>query len=76
MEKSIKRNKFIYLCILKHEIRGYMILIVLNITRGSEQNLYRGRERPWQRKTRAFGEERGSHLHVNSCTPLEFLMYS
>lgn len=34
--------------------------------------------RPWQRKTRAFGEEEevGSHLHVKSRTPLEFLMYS
>lgn len=31
---------------------------------------------PWQRKTRAFGEETGSHLQVKRFTPLEFLMYS
>jgi hypothetical protein len=40
---------------------------------------HRERERekiPWQRKTRAFGEEKGNHLHVKSCTPLEFLLYS
>lgn len=33
-------------------------------------------ELPWQRKTKAFGEHKGNHLQVKSCTPLEFLMYS
>ena len=42
-----------------------------------EREREREKELPWQRKTRASGEEdEGNHLQVKSCTPLEFLMYS
>ena len=45
--------------------------------REREREREREKELPWQRKTRASGEEdEGNHLQVKSCTPLEFLMYS